>query len=81
MMIPRLDITKVSAKEASKKKATLILTTEGDLNKNLMKSRFKILKNKIKYSRFSNDVIIPNALGASINKGRNQNVKNLNGKG
>ena len=81
IIIPRLDIIKVIAKEDKKKTTRLIFTETGEFIINFIKSFFKILKNSKRYIRFSMEVIRPRIPGASKNKGRNQRVKNLSGKG
>ena len=79
IIIPRLDIKKVNAKVANKKVTPDILTIYGAFLKNFTNRQFNILKKINKYNKFSNEIIKPIGFGASINKGRNQNVKNLKG--
>jgi len=79
-MIPRLDITKVIAKEVIKNNTKLILTFMGAFFKNFRKSIFTIFKNRSKYTKFSADTIIPKMLGESKKRGLNQKVKNFSGR-
>jgi len=63
MMIPRLDITKVIAREVIKNTTKLVFTKGGDFFKNDIKSFFIILNARIRYKRFSAETINPNIPG------------------